>query len=87
MKNEFSKKQIEDMIKDRFSKNYLSPEDIKKIKKLAMSKNIKLKEYKKRFCKKCYSMFNSENYEIRIKKPYKIIRCKTCGNISRYKLV
>jgi RNase P subunit RPR2 len=80
-----SKLEIEQKIKDVFSKTPTS-EQIKKIKKLAMSKNIKLKEYKKLFCKKCYSLFNSNNSEIRIKKPYKIIKCKNCGYVNRWKM-
>jgi len=51
-----------------------------------MSKNIKIKELRKKICKKCYSFFDSENCQIRIKKNLKIIKCKNCGNISRYKL-
>ena len=83
MKNKLSKNEIEAKIKSMFSQNP-SPKEIKKIKKLAMSKNIKLKELRKRFCKRCYNLFNSENSEIRIKKGKKIIKCE-CGYISRYK--
>src|SRR3989338_7354301 len=39
----------------------------KKTKKLAMSKNIKLGEKRKLFCKKCFTYFTSKNSEIRIK--------------------
>ena len=84
MKSELSKKQIEEHIKAIFSKQS-SKEEIKKAKKLAMSKNIKFGELRKKFCKKCYSMFNSKNSHIKIKKRFKIIKCK-CGYVSRYKL-
>ena len=84
MENKISKKEIEQEIKNIFSKNN-TPKEIKKAKKFAMSKNIKLGELRKKFCKKCYNLFNSKNSEIRIKKGFKIIKCK-CGNISRYKL-
>jgi RNase P subunit RPR2 len=86
MKSNLSKREIEDLIIEAFNKENLSSNEIKKIKKLAMSKNIKLTEYRKKFCKKCNSFYNSNNSETRIKKPFKIIKCKACGNVSRYKL-
>ena len=80
-----SRQEIQGKINEVFSKNS-SPKEIKKIKKLAMSKNIKLGDYRKKFCKKCYSLFNSNNSEIRIKKGFKIIKCKNCGYILRQRL-
>ena len=85
MKSKLSKQEIEENIKKIFSNNP-SPKDIKKIKKQAMNKKIRLGKLRKNFCKKCYNLFNFENSEIRIKKPFKIIKCKICGNISRYKI-
>jgi len=85
MKSKLSRKETEEKIKEIFSNNP-SPKEIKKSKRLAMSKNIKLGELKKRFCKKCYELFDSKNSEIRIKKGFKIIKCKSCGQISRYRL-
>ncbi len=84
MKTKLSKQEIQEKIKEIFSNNP-SPKEIKKAKTLASSKNIKLTQYKKKFCKKCLTYFNSTNHETRIKKPLKIIKCKSCGNISRYK--
>ena len=81
-----SKKEIQDKINKIFTHNP-SKKEIKKAKTLAMSKNIKLKELRKKFCKKCYSLFNSKNSEIKIKKPLKIIKCKKCGYINRYKIM
>ena len=63
-----------------------SPKEIKKAKKLAMGKNIKLGILRKKFCKKCLSFFNSENHEVRIKKGFKIVKCKKCNYVTRYKL-
>ena len=80
-----SKQEIPEKIKKIFSSNPF-PRQIQKAKKLAMSKNIKLKELRKKFCKKCYSLFDSKNSEIRIKKSFKTIKCKKCSYISRYKL-
>jgi predicted Zn finger-like uncharacterized protein len=83
MKNKLSKKEIEEQVKKIFSKNP-NPEEIKKLKKLSMSKNIKLGKLKRKFCKKCYSLFNSKNSEIRIKKEFKTVKCKKCGNVNKW---
>lgn len=80
-----SRLEVAEKIKEIFESKPTS-EQIKKVKKLAMSKNIKLKDSRKKFCKKCNSFFNPNNSEIRIKKGFKIIRCKNCGFIDRYKL-
>jgi len=80
-----SKSETEQEIKKIFQSNP-APKQIKKAKKLAMSKNIKLGKFRKLFCKKCLALFNPSNSEIRIKKPLKIIKCNRCGYISRYKL-
>jgi len=85
MKSDLTKQEINEYIKNIFSKES-SAKEIKRAKKLAMSRNIKIKEFKKKFCKKCYSMFNSKNSEVRIKNGFKVILCKECNHISRYKL-
>jgi RNase P subunit RPR2 len=85
MKPKISKQEVEQQIKETFS-NKPTPKQIKKIKRLAMNKKISIKPYRKKFCKKCLTLFTPNNSEIRIKKPHKIIKCKQCNNISRYKL-
>ena len=75
-----AKKEVSDFFKNIKNK---SPKEIKKIKKLAMKYNIKLREKRKLFCKKCYSA------DLRIKSlknKMKTIECKDCENISRYKI-
>ncbi|MDP2925260.1 MAG: hypothetical protein Q8N99_02715 [Nanoarchaeota archaeon] len=84
-KQNLSREEIQEKIKDVFS-NFPNEKEIKNIKKLAMSKNIKLGDYKKKFCKKCCSFFNAVNSEIRIKKGFRVIQCKECGYRNRYKL-
>lgn len=81
-----SRKEVEELIKKSFENNNLSKERLKKLKLLSMSKNIKMGGLRKKFCKNCYSLFTIKNSEIRIKKPYKKIKCKNCGYIVRYKL-
>lgn len=85
MKSKLSKQEIQNKIKEIFS-NSPSPKQIKKAKTLASSKNLKLTNYKKKFCKKCLIYFNFKNHQVRIKKHLKIIKCKSCDYISRYKL-
>ena len=85
MKIKLSRKEAEEEIKKLFSKDS-SPKQIKKAKKLAMNKNIKLKDLRKKFCKKCYSLFNPKNHEVRIKNKMKTIKCKNCKDISRYNI-
>jgi predicted Zn finger-like uncharacterized protein len=85
MKTDLSRKEIEEKIKEVFS-GTPSPKEVKKVKILAMSKNVKLKDHKKLFCKKCYAFFNSENSQMRIKNGKKIIKCKSCGHIIRWQI-
>jgi len=76
-----AKKQIENFFKNIKNK---SQKEIEKIKKLAMSKKIPLKEKRKLFCKKCLSPY--KNPKIRIKNKIKSITCENCGYISRWKV-
>ena len=59
--------------------------DIKKIKKIAMSHNLKLGSKRKKFCKKCYIPYTT-NSKVRIKNRIKSITCNNCGYISRWKI-
>jgi RNase P subunit RPR2 len=80
-----NKLEIEKEIKQVFSKNQ-NQKDIKKIKKLAMSKNLKLGSLRKKFCKKCYCFFDSKNSQTRIKKGFKTIKCKKCNYVSKWRV-
>ena len=75
-----TEKQIKEFFKDIKNK---TPKEVKKIKKLAMRHSIKLGDFKKKFCKKCFTPYL--NPEIRIKKGFKIVKCKNCYYGSRYK--
>ena len=76
-----SESQIEEFFENIKDK---TPRNIKKIKKLAMSHNIKLKERRKAFCKKCLNPFVMP--KIRIKNGMKIVICGKCGAVSRWRL-
>lgn len=74
-------KEIEDFFKDIKNK---SPKEIKKIKKLAMGKNIPLKEKRKLFCKFCLNPY--KHPKIRIEDKRKVITCNICEKKSRWRL-
>ena len=83
-----SKKEIKDKIEAFFKDlGNKSSEEIKKLKKLSMSINFKLKDLRKNFCKKCYSpLISGITCEVRIKKGFKICKCKICKTSNRWKL-
>ena len=76
-----AKKKIDLFFKEIKTKN---SKEINKIKKLAMSKNIPLKDKKKLFCKKCLIPYN--NSKIRIKDKTKSVICNNCDYICRWKI-
>jgi len=77
-----NKKEAGELIEEFFSKKH-NPEEVRKTKKLAASFQIKLKDKRKKFCKKCFSM----NLKVLgIKNKIKRVKCEECGNISRWKI-
>ncbi|MFH1607535.1 MAG: hypothetical protein ABIA78_00165 [archaeon] len=76
-----AKKNIEEFFKDMDNK---TPKKIKKLKRFAMSYNIPLKEKRKLFCKKCYSVYQKP--KVMIKNKIKSVVCENCGNANRWKL-
>ena len=85
MKPKLSKTEAQERIKDFFSHiKHKTPEEVKKIKKLAMSHNIKLGDKKKLFCKKCLSPYLKPS--ISIKNDFITIECEKCNNRNRWKL-
>ena len=85
MPKKISKKEAEKQIGEFFLNiKDKTPKEVKKIKKLAMSFNLSLKERKKTFCKKCLSPYKTQ--KIRIKNKIKSITCRECGYISRWRI-
>lgn len=76
-----TQQQINDFFSDIKNK---TSKQVKKIKRLAMKHNIPLRELRKTFCKKCFSVH--KNPKIRVKKRVKSIICEKCGYISRWKV-
>ena len=85
MKKEFSKSEAKKKINTFFKEiKNKTPKEIKKIKKLAMTYKIPLKNHRKDFCKKF--LFPHVIPKIRIKKSIKFILCENCGYVSRFRL-
>jgi len=60
-----------------------TPKEIKKIKRLAMKHNIKLREKRKKFCKKCFS---TKLRVKSVKNKLKTVECENCKHVSRWKI-
>ena len=75
-----ARKEIEEFFKDIKSK---SGKEIKKIKKLAMSSNVKLGDERKKFCKKCFS---PRLKVIGVRNKIKRVLCEDCDYVTRWKI-
>ncbi len=76
-----AKKQIEEFFENIQDK---SLKDVKKIKKLAMTHKIPLKDKRKLFCNKCMSPH--KNASIRVKNGLIRINCGECGHTNKWKI-
>jgi len=83
MKTTLSKTEVQKKIDELFKRNSFSPEEVKKIKRLAMHYKIKLKDYRKSFCKSCLHKLEGK---IRMSKTHKIVECKYCNYRNKFKL-
>ena len=83
MKNDISKTEARELTETFFSKKDFTPEEVRKIKRLAMKFNIKLSGHRKKFCKKCLAKLNGK---IRVRKGYKIVECENCGYRNKFKM-
>ena len=84
MKKSLSKSEAQKQIEEFFHhiKNKKS-EEVKKIKKFAMSYSIKLGERRKTFCKKCFHPYIDPS--IRIKNDKISLTCEFCNTTSGWK--
>ena len=84
MKNKLSKTEAKEQIQEFFNHvKEKTPEEIKKLKKLAMSYNIKLGDKRKLFCKKCLMPYKHPS--IKIKNDFTTITCENCEYKNRWK--
>lgn len=82
MKKEVSRTEATEKIKE-FFKGKHDKEEVRKMKRLAMSYRIRLKDERKKFCQKCFSM----NLKVLgMKSRIKRVKCEDCGNVMRWKI-
>ncbi len=80
-----SKTEVNQEIEEFFPNiNDKTPKEIKKIQKLAKSKNIKLGEKRKSFCKKCLNPYI--NPSVVVKNGFIRITCDQCENKAKWKI-
>ena len=85
MPKKTSKKEAEKKISEFFLNiKDKTPGEVKKIKKLAMSFNLPLKEKRRGFCRKCLNPYKIP--KIRIKNKTKKITCENCGYVNRWEI-
>jgi RNase P subunit RPR2 len=83
MRDLITKTEAKKRIEQYFSKNDLNPKETKKIKKLAMQYRIRLREERKRFCRKCFR--DLMDGKVKISKTQKTVICK-CGFVNKWKI-
>jgi len=83
MKTNLNKTEAKEKIDKFFQREKFTSEEMRKIKRLAMKFRIRLKEKRRRFCKKCLSQLKGK---IRISNGNKIIECEKCGFRNRFKM-
>ena len=85
MSKKTSKKETKAQIKEFFESIIeKTPEEVKKIKKLAMNQNIKLGDKRKLFCKKCLAPY--KNSSVLFKDNFLTITCSNCDYKNRWKV-
>jgi len=84
MKEKISKSEASEEIEHFFLDiEKRSSEEVKKIKKLAASFNIKLGDRRKLFCKNCLAPYKEPS--IKIKNGFVNVVCENCGSLNRWK--
>ncbi len=83
MKTKLTRTEAKEKIEEFFKRREFDAKEVKKIKRLAMKFNIKLKDYRKAFCKKCLAKLKGKT---RVGRVYKMVECGGCGYTNRFKL-
>ena len=95
MKNHPTKKQLKEVVLRRinilFKEAQKTPNKanryVQLARKLAMKINLRVpKEYKRKYCKHCYTYFHQGNYRVRTKQRYVIYTCFTCKKYAKFKI-
>ena len=60
---------------------------IKKARRMAMKVNLPMpKEFKRKYCKHCYSYFMSGNYRVRTRNKMIVYYCFNCKKYMKFKI-
>ena len=84
MKSKLTKQQAQEKISQFFERESFTNSELIKIKRLAMKFKIKLKENRKKFCKKCLLPLKGKT---RISKTHKTVICQNCGYKNKFKIL
>jgi len=79
-----SKTKAQKHIDSFFQRSLWSPEELKKLKRLAMKYRIRLGTYRKSFCKVCLIPLKGR---VHITKNNKLVVCKSCGFTSKFSIM
>ena len=80
----YSKTEAQKNIDSFFQRALFTAAELRKIRRLAMTHRIRLGEYRKRFCQKCYSQLQDR---LSLTKTHKTITCKSCGWKNKQKFI
>lgn len=86
---ETKRQQALDLIRSYFvqaAKNHTIANDcVRKARRVAMKLQMPLpREYKRRFCKHCYTFFYAGNYRVRTRTRYVVYLCLSCKKFMRF---
>jgi hypothetical protein len=81
MKKELSKTEAKKEIDDFFKRIEFTPDELRKVKRLAMKYNLKFGEHRKRFCKFCLFPLKGK---ISVTKTQKTIICSHCQKPNKH---
>ena len=83
MKRVISRIEAEKRIEKFFERKRFSAEEVRKIKRLAMKYKIKIGNFRKFFCKKCFSKLKGR---ISVTKNHKSVICQSCNFKNKYRI-
>jgi len=84
MKIKLSRSEAREKIDSFFEKKSFTPEEVRKIKRLAMKFKIRLGSgLRRKFCKKCLAKLKGKT---RVSKFFKTVECENCGTKNRFRL-
>ncbi|MFH1802079.1 MAG: hypothetical protein ABH864_01350 [archaeon] len=83
MVDKTSRSEAREEIELFFRRRDFCPEEVRKIKKVAMRFRIRLADHKRRFCKRCLSKLDGLT---KVSKAYKSVECQKCGFKNKFRL-